>query len=83
MHPASAHAIAWALLNIRVRLHVIPSFSSISAALMPVQIDKTGGSISSCEDIKILHTSYDRLHIPSQVAAILTRIRDLSMPASL
>lgn len=35
VHPASAQAMAWAWLKMRVKLQVIPSFSRISAALIP------------------------------------------------
>lgn len=36
--PVSAQAIACAMEKIRVKLHVIPSFSNISAALIPSQV---------------------------------------------
>ena len=36
---ASAHARACALLNNSVKLHLIPSFSNCSAALIPSQVD--------------------------------------------
>jgi len=88
VHPASAQATAWAIEKMRVKLHVIPSFSRISAALIPSHYRMI--AIQLLVIVRVIKVSFGKHRmlvskhfLTLTVAATLTKIRDLSMPTSL